>query len=118
MVESGACWLHYIPAGTDLAFAKHQPYLARWVREFLLFPRDHGRYTFEQTLDLFLAKAGERVGTKPWQLQHGRWDSMAIDERAASASASVRQPVFIGMLLRGMPGLGSRVGAGSVVGVV
>jgi hypothetical protein len=56
-----------------LAFAKHQPYLARWVREFLLFPRDHGRYTFEQTLDLFLAKAGERVGTKPWQLQHGRW---------------------------------------------
>jgi len=41
----------------------------RWVREFLLFARDHGGYTFEQTLDLFLAEVGGRVRTKPWQLQ-------------------------------------------------
>jgi len=57
----------------ELALAKHQPYLVRWGREFLLFARDHGGYTFEQTLDLFLAEVGGRVGTKPWQLQHGRW---------------------------------------------
>jgi len=29
----------------ELALAKHQPYLVRWVREFLLFARDHGGYT-------------------------------------------------------------------------
>ena len=42
----------------DLALAKHQPYLVRWVREFLLFAQGHGGYTFEQTLDLFLAEVG------------------------------------------------------------
>ena len=47
----------------------HQPYLVRWVREFLLFARAHAGYSFEQTLDLFLAEVGGRVGTKPWQLQ-------------------------------------------------
>ena len=52
----------------DLALDKHQPYLVRWVREFLLFARAHGGYSFEQTLDLFLAEMGGRVGTKPWQL--------------------------------------------------
>ena len=49
----------------ELALAKHQPYLVRWVRDFLLFARRHGGYTFGQTLDLFLAEAGGRVGTKP-----------------------------------------------------
>jgi hypothetical protein len=53
----------------DLALDKHQPYLVRWVREFLCFARERAGYTFEQTLDLFLAEAGGRVGTKPWQLQ-------------------------------------------------
>ncbi len=53
----------------DLALDKHQPYLVRWVRDFLLFARAHGGYSFEQTLDLFLAEVGGRVGTKPWQLQ-------------------------------------------------
>ena len=52
-----------------LALDKHQPYLVRWVREFLLFARTHAGYSFEQTLDLFLAEVGGRVGTKPWQLQ-------------------------------------------------
>ena len=52
-----------------LAVPKHQPYLVRWVREFLLFARQHGGYTFEQTLDLFLADVGRRVGVKPWQIQ-------------------------------------------------
>ena len=40
----------------DLAPAQRQPYLVRWVRDFLLFAQDHGGYTFEQTLDLFLAE--------------------------------------------------------------
>ena len=52
-----------------LALPKHQPYLVRWVKDFLLFAKEHIGYTFEQTLDLFLAEVGGRVGTKPWQLQ-------------------------------------------------
>ena len=42
----------------DLALSKHQPYLVRWVREFLLSAQEHDGYTFEQTLELFLAEAG------------------------------------------------------------
>jgi integron integrase len=53
----------------ELALEKHQPYMVRWVKDFLLFAKEHGGYTFEQTLDLFLAEVGGRVGTKPWQLQ-------------------------------------------------
>ena len=41
---------------SDLALPKQQPYLVRWVREFLLFAQDHSGYTFEQTLDLFLVE--------------------------------------------------------------
>ena len=48
-----------------LAPLKHQPYLVRWVQEFLLFAEEHRGYTFEQTLDLFLVAVGERVGIKP-----------------------------------------------------
>jgi len=39
-----------------LALPKHQPYLVRWVKDFLLFAKEHVGYTFEQTLDLFLAE--------------------------------------------------------------
>ena len=53
----------------ELAFPKHQPYLVRWVREFLGFAAGHAGYTFEQTLDLYLAEVGNRVGIKPWQVQ-------------------------------------------------
>ena len=53
----------------DLAPRKHRPYLVRWVQQFLHFARAHPGYTFEQTLDLFLAHIGERVGIKPWQVQ-------------------------------------------------
>jgi hypothetical protein len=53
----------------DLALSKHQPYLIRWVREFLHFARARAGYTFEQTLDLFLAEVGGRVGMKPWRIQ-------------------------------------------------
>jgi len=42
----------------NLALDKHQPYLLRWVQEFLLFARAHAGYSFEQTLDLFLAEGG------------------------------------------------------------
>jgi len=45
----------------DLALPKHQPYLVRWVREFLFFAQGHGGYTFEQTLDMFLAEIGRRA---------------------------------------------------------
>jgi hypothetical protein len=46
----------------ELVLPKHQPYIVRWVREFLLFARQHDGYTFEQTLDLFLAELGDRAG--------------------------------------------------------
>ena len=61
----------------NLSLDKHQPYLVRWVREFLLFARTHAGYSFEQTLDLFLADVGGRVGTKPWQLQQAS-DAMRV----------------------------------------
>ena len=41
-----------------LALPKHRPHLVRWVREFLTFAAEHPGYTFEQTLDLFLATLG------------------------------------------------------------
>jgi len=52
----------------QLAPPKHQPHLVRWVREFLVFATEHRGYTFEQTLDMFLAALGERSGVKPWQI--------------------------------------------------
>ena len=57
------------PFKKKLALDKYQPYLERWVGEFLIFTRTHVGYSFEQTLDLFLAEVGGRVATKPWQLQ-------------------------------------------------
>jgi hypothetical protein len=48
----------------ELALSRHQPYLVHWVRSFLLFARDHGGYTFEQTLDLFLAEVWELEGVE------------------------------------------------------
>ena len=53
----------------DLALPKQRPYMVRWVREFLLFAREQGGYTFEQTLDLYVAEVGARGGIKPWQIQ-------------------------------------------------
>jgi len=53
----------------ELVLPKNQAYLVHWVREFLLFAREHRGYTLEQTLDLSLAEVGGRVGTEPWQLQ-------------------------------------------------
>lgn len=52
-----------------LAPPNQHPHLVRWVGEFLHFAREHGGYTFEQTLDLFLAQVGGRVGLKPWQVR-------------------------------------------------
>lgn len=53
----------------QLAPPKHQPHLVRWVREFLVFATEHRGYTFEQTLDKFLAALGERTDVKPWQIR-------------------------------------------------
>ena len=61
----------------NLALPKQQPYMVRWVREFLLYARGHGSYTFEQTLDLFLAEVGARVGIQPWQVQQAA-DSVRV----------------------------------------
>jgi len=52
-----------------LALPMDQPHLARWVREVLGFAADHAGYTFEQTLDLYVAEMGKREGIKPWQVQ-------------------------------------------------
>lgn len=41
----------------------------RWVQQFLHFARARPGYTFEQTLDLYVAQVGDRVGVKPWQVQ-------------------------------------------------
>ena len=51
----------------DLALPKHQPYLVRWVREFLLFAQGHGGYTFEQTL---LALSGVNPRTAMELMRH------------------------------------------------
>ena len=52
-----------------LAPLKHQPALSTVGAGFLLFAKQHPGYTFEQTLELFLAALGERLGIKPWQIQ-------------------------------------------------
>jgi hypothetical protein len=61
--------LNRVPAGyatflreKKLALAKHQPYLVRCAREFLLFARDHGGYTFEQTPDPFSGQGWRTSG--------------------------------------------------------
>ena len=61
----------------DLALPKHQPYLVRWVREFLLFAQGHGGYTFEQTLYVFLAVMGWRTGASPTETEPDAVESMA-----------------------------------------
>ena len=53
----------------DLAPPKHQPYLVRWVRDFLHCAQAHPGHTFEQALELCLAEVATRVGSKPWQIQ-------------------------------------------------
>ncbi len=81
-----------------LAVPKHQPCLVRWVREFLLFAQQHGGYTFEQTLDLFLADVGRRVGVKPWQIQQAA-DAVRIYRyqfRGAQQSSRVARHWAIG----------------------
>lgn len=39
------------------------------MREFLLFAETQRGYSFELTLDLFVAEVRACVGVKPWQLQ-------------------------------------------------
>ena len=55
----------------ELALPKHQPYLVRWVREFLLFARQHGGYNhlavfipvLEAPLKLALCRSGPSTGS-------------------------------------------------------
>ena len=77
----------------DLAPPKHQPHLVRWVREFLLFAEEHGGYTFEQTLDLFLAAIGKRVGIKPWQIQQAAQETISAtqDERGLQMDEKLKE---------------------------
>jgi len=66
-----------------LAPLKHQPYLVRWVQEFLLFAEQHRGYTFEHTLELFLAALRERVGIKSWPVRQAAQETVSAtqDER-------------------------------------
>ena len=61
----------------NLALDEHQPCLVRWVREFLLFARAHAGYSFEQTLERFLAEVG------------GRLDCCSSDWRRSTNASSV-----------------------------
>ncbi|MDX9979809.1 MAG: hypothetical protein RBU25_07140 [Lentisphaeria bacterium] len=80
-----------------LTLANHQSRLVRWVREFLLFAQGHGGYTFEETLDLFLAEVGGRPGTKPWQLQEAADAIRAyrLETRAAGAPKAADAKAFL-----------------------
>ena len=79
------------------------------MREFLRFARAHDGYTFEQTLDLFLAEIGGRVWMKPWQIQQAA-DVVRIyryqyrgagesGESAGGAAADEKGPTDDGSLL-------------------
>jgi hypothetical protein len=90
----------------DLALPKHQPYLVRWVREFLLFAQGHGGYTFEQTLDMFLAAIAKRGDVKPWQIQQAadaariyryQYRGAKDDGRGIRKGVSIRQDVSKGL---------------------
>ena len=88
-----------------LALDKHQPYLVRWVREFLLFARAHAGFIFEHTLDLFLNAYGRQCGGRPdwmlagcWTLLIGRgWGPLA-DTRIDTACCNTFQE--LDLLLR------------------
>ena len=77
-----------------LAPPKHQPHLVRWVREFLLSAEEYRCHTFEQTLDLFLATVGERVGIKPWQVQQAAQETVSAtqNERGLQMDEKPREP--------------------------
>ena len=70
-----------------LAPLEHQPYLVRRVQELLLFAEQHRSYTFEQTLELFLAALGERAGIKRCQIQQAA-DALRIYRYQYRADAS------------------------------
>ena len=80
-----------------LAPLKHQPHLVRWVREFLLFAEQHRGYTFQQTLDLFLAAVGERVGIKSWQIHKQRLQcaSTAINTGVPASMVDPGRPLIV-----------------------
>ena len=82
--------------GKELALPKHQPYLVRWVGEFLRSVGEHTGYTFEQTLELVLADVGRRVGIKPWQVQQ------------AADAARVYRDQYRGADARGQAGAGNQ----------
>jgi len=68
--------------------------LVRWVREFLVFATEHRGYTFEQTLDKFLAALGERTDVKPWQIRQAT-DAVRIyryQYRADSGQTGEEEP--------------------------
>ena len=56
----------------QLALPRHRPHLLRWMREFLTFAAEHPGYTFEQTLDMFLAilvNGSASMGGRPSRLR-------------------------------------------------
>jgi len=72
---------------------RHQPYLVRWVRDFLLFAEQHRSYTFKQTLDLFLAAVGERVSIKLWQIQQAAQETASATQDGRARAVETAKKV-------------------------
>ena len=76
----------------DLALPKHQPYLVRRVREFLLSAQGQGGYTLEQTLDMFLAEIGRRVGVNRGRFNGPRTPLLPVPVARGRRRRGGRQP--------------------------
>ena len=70
-----------------IVLSKHQPCLVLWGREYAGSAVDYTGYTFEQTLDLYLAEVGRRVDIKPWQVQQTA-DAVRIYRMARRSDAA------------------------------
>jgi len=49
--------------------ARHQPHMVRRIGSYLKFAEAHPGYTFDQTVDLFLAALDKRPSIYPWRLR-------------------------------------------------
>jgi len=78
----------------NLALDKHQPYLVRWVREFLLFARAHAGYSFEQTLDPFSGRSGRACGHEAVAASAGVGRDTHLPLSPSTSAAYVAGPLF------------------------
>ena len=52
-----------------LAKAKHIPFLFGWVRQFLIFAREHNDKTFDEVYALFGETLGKKSQISDWQIR-------------------------------------------------